>query len=269
MPVANGIHYELHGPEDGEPLILSAGLGGSAHYWRPNLAAFAADYRVILYDHRGTGRSDRALPDVVTVEDMADDMLALMDALDLDWAHVIGHAAGGVAALALAARAPERVGLLVVVNGWAKAEPHFLRCFDARLALLRDSGPEAYLRAQPVFLYPANWSSAHDAEIDAELPHLMAQFPGVANVEKRIAALAAFDLSDRLAAIEAPVLLIATADDALVPSRASDVLAEGLAHGELALSETGGHAYNVTEAEDFNAFVLGWLGGDGGGSEEA
>jgi len=268
MPVAAGIYYELHGPEEGEPLILSAGLGGSARYWQPNLAAFAETYRVILYDHRGTGRSERALPDVVTVDDMADDMLALMDALDLDWAHVVGHAAGGVAALALALKAPERIGLVVVVNGWAVAEPHFLRCFAARLALLRDSGPEAYLRAQPIFLYPANWSSAHDAEIAAELPHQLIHFPGVATMEKRIAALAAFDIGDRLDAIEAPVLLIATADDALVPSRASERLAEGLAHGELALSESGGHAYNVTEAEDFNAFVLGWLGGADEAQEE-
>lgn len=262
MPVANGLHYELHGPEDGEPLILSAGLGGSAQYWQPNLAAFAAEYRVILYDHRGTGRSDRALPDTVTVDDMADDMLALMDALGLDWAHVIGHAAGGVAALALALKAPERVGLIVVVNGWAAPDPHFLRCFDARLTLLRTAGPEAYLRAQPIFLYPANWSSAHHAAIEAELPEQLAQFPGVETLEKRIAALAAFDIADRLDAIEAPVLVIATADDALVPSHASERLADGLPHGELALSESGGHAYTVTEAEDFNAFVLGWLGSD-------
>ena len=63
MPIAAGLWYEWHGPEAGEVLILSPGLGGSATYWQPNLAAFAERYRVLLYDHRGTGRSDRALPD--------------------------------------------------------------------------------------------------------------------------------------------------------------------------------------------------------------
>ncbi len=63
MPHAAGLYYEMHGPEDGAPLILSPGLGGSADYWAPNLAAFAEAHRVILYDHRGTGRSERARPD--------------------------------------------------------------------------------------------------------------------------------------------------------------------------------------------------------------
>lgn len=61
MAEAAGLYYEEHG--SGPPLILSAGLGGSGNYWLPNLPALAERYRVILYDHRGTGRSDRALPD--------------------------------------------------------------------------------------------------------------------------------------------------------------------------------------------------------------
>src|SRR5690606_5956662 len=119
-------------------------------------------------------RSDRALPDVVTVEQFADDMLLLMEALGWPRANIVGHAAGGVAGLSLALRAPERLDRLVVVNGWAKADPHFLRCFEARLSLLRHAGVEAFLRAQPIFLYPAGWISAHSAELDAELPHQLA-----------------------------------------------------------------------------------------------
>jgi len=78
MGEVDGLYWEEHGPADGPPVILSPGLGGSAAYWAPNLAALTERHRVILYDHRGTGRSDRALPAELDVNDMADDVLALM-----------------------------------------------------------------------------------------------------------------------------------------------------------------------------------------------
>jgi aminoacrylate hydrolase len=268
MPHAAGLWYEIHGPADGPPLILSSGLGGSAAYWAPNLPALAARHRVILYDHRGTGRSDRALPPAVSVDDLADDILLLMDALGLQRAALIGHAAGGVAGLALALKAPERLDRLIVVNGWAGPDPHFLRCFEARLALLRDSGPEAYLRAQPIFLYPADWSSAHSAEIDAELPAHLAHFPSVATIEKRVAGLAAFDIRDRLGEIALPVLVIGAKDDMLVPPCAAVALADGLPNAGLGMSAFGGHACNVTDPDSFNGLVLGWLAGEFPGERE-
>ncbi len=258
MPLASGLYYECHGPADAPPLILSSGLGGSGNYWLPNLPALAGRHRVILYDHRGTGRSDRALPDAVTVEAWGDDILVLMDALALERTSLIGHAAGGVAGLALALKAPERLDKLVVVNGWARPDPHFLRCFEARLALLRHAGPEAYLRAQPIFLYPANWISEHADRLDAELPHQLAAFPAITTMERRIAALAAFDIADRLGEIRTPTLVIAARDDMLVPSRAGEALAEGLPTARFATMD-GGHACNVTDPRGFDAIVLDFL----------
>ena len=262
MAEAAGLYYETHGREDAPPLILSSGLGGSAHYWAPNIAALSERYRVIAYDHRGTGRSDRALPDAVTVDDLAAAMLALLDALAIPRAIVVGHAAGGVAALALALMAPDRIDKLVVVNGWASPDPHFLRCFAARLALLRGSGPEAYLRAQPLFLYPPNWISANDALLEAELPEQLAHFPGAATMEKRIAALAAFDVSERLRDIHRPVLVVVSDDDMLVPSNAGVALANGLPIAGFCRAEHGGHAVNVVDPDAFNSFVLAWLAGE-------
>lgn len=259
MPVAGGLYYEEHG--SGPPLILSSGLGGSASYWAPNIPALAEHFRVIAYDHRGTGRSDRTLPDVVTVDDFADDVLALMDALDLPKAHLVGHAAGGVAGLALALKAPERLDRLVVVNGWAKPDPHFLRCFEARLNLLRHAGVEAFLRAQPIFLYPANWISAHTEQLDAELPHQIADFPGVATMEKRIAALATFDATGRLDGLDDRTLVLVADDDMLVPSSAGEWLCGQLGWGTLSVLPRGGHACNVTRPEAFIKPVLAWLSG--------
>lgn len=258
MLIAGGIWYEWHGPEEGEVVILSPGLGGSGSYWTPNLAALSERYRVLLYDHRGTGRSDRVLSDV-TVQSMAGDVVGLMDALGIAKAHLVGHAAGGVIGLAMALDAPERLGKLVVVNGWAKLDPHFARCFDFRLDLLRNSGPAAYVRAQPIFLYPAEWISAHSAALDADEPHHIAQFPPVENIEKRIAALRAFDVDVRLNEIVTPVLALAAADDMLVPAHCSKYLADHIPGVQLAMMKWGGHGCNVTDPDTFNRITLEFL----------
>lgn len=259
MPLAAGLYYEEHGPNGAPPVILSAGLGGSAAYWAPNLAALAADYRVILYDHRGTGRSDRDLAFNLSVDDMALDVLALMNGLGLDRATLVGHAAGGAIGLALALKAPERLDRLVIVNGFSRPDPHFIRCFETRLALLRDSGVRAFLHAQPIFLYPARWISEHGERLAAEEAQQLGHFQGAPNIEARIAALFAFDVDARLAEIETPALIIAAEDDMLVPASCSEALAEGLPGATLAVM-TGGHACNVTEPLYFNHVLRDWLG---------
>ena len=259
MAEAAGLYYETHGRADAPPLILSSGLGGSASYWKPNIPALAEHFHVIAYDHRGTGRSDRALPDTVIVDDFADDILALLDALDIPKAHIVGHAAGGVAGLALALKAPERLDKLVVVNGWAKADPHFLRCFEARLNLLRHSGVEAFLHAQPIFLYPADWISVHTAELDAELSHQLASFPAAATMEKRIAALADFDVSGKLRHLTESVCVLVAADDMLVPRVTGWALSRELDGALFEVMEWGGHACNVTDPDTFNRIVLDFL----------
>ena len=259
MAEAAGLYYEEHGPKDAPPLILSSGLGGSASYWAPNIPALADQFRVIAYDHRGTGRSDRALPDDLSVDDLARDMLALLDAQGIGRADVVGHAAGGVAALRLARIAPDRVRRIVCVNGWVKADPHFLRCFEARLNLLRYAGVEAFLRAQPIFLYPAEWISEHSSELDADLPHQLTAFPGVAVMEKRIAALAAFDATGWIGKLTTPVLALSSGDDMLVPWTCSEALQNANRRIRQAGIGWGGHACNVTDPATFNRIVLDFL----------
>lgn len=254
----DGLYWESHG--EGPPLILSAGLGGSGNYWLPNLPALAADHRVILYDHRGTARSDRALPDPATVEQMGDDILALIDGLGLGKATIIGHAAGAVAGLAAALTAPGKIDRLVLVNGWSAPDPHFARCFDARLALLRNSGERAYVEAQPIFLFPANWISEHHEQLVAETEGHLAHFAGAEAYEKRIAALRAFDVDAQLSQISAPTLALAAEDDMLVPSNCSRRLAAGITGAKLAMMGWGGHGCNVTDPGGFNAHVLDFLG---------
>lgn len=257
MPEAAGLYYEEHG--SGPPLILSAGMGGSGNYWRPNLPALAARFRVILYDHRGTARSDRTV--TPRLESIGEDIARLMDALGIERASILGHAIGGMGGLSLALDAPERVEKLVVVNGWGRLDPYTKRCFDARLALLRAYGPGKYVDAQPIFLFPPQWISENSVRLDEEAKHHVAGFP-VEMVEARILAALEFDLIDRLEAkpLVTPVLLLASDDDALVPPGCSQVLAQAIPGAQLVRMPWGGHACNVTDPAGFDARVLKFLG---------
>lgn len=260
MPAALVAH-DLHGAGNpGASVLLSSGLGGAAAYWTPQLPALLdAGHRVIGYDQRGTGRSPGALPADYRIEAMAEDVLAVLDATGTERCHFVGHALGGLVGLQLALRAPERLLSLVLVNAWATLSPHTARCFQVRLALLEAAGAAAYVQAQPLFLYPADWSDEHAARIDAEVAHATAQFPGEAVLRARIAALRGFDIAAALAQIAVPTLAIASRDDVLVPWTCSRALAEQLPRARLALLPYGGHALNVTAAEDFNAQLLAFL----------
>lgn len=259
------LHHEVHGQgRPGAPsVLLSSGLGGSAGFWRPQIPALVeAGWRVVAYDHRGTGRSPAALTEGAhRIADMADDVRAVMQASDTERCHLVGHALGGLIGLQLALDAPECIASLVLVNAWSKPNPHSARCFDARLSLLGACGPAAYVQAQPIFLYPADWAAAHTQEVDEEVAHALAHFPGEANMRARIAALRAFDVDAQLARIACPVLVACAQDDVLVPWTQSRRLAEGLPKATLVHASHGGHAHSVTDSAGFNASLLQFLAG--------
>lgn len=253
--------YRILGRSDAaaETVLLSAGLGGAGAFWTPQTAALSRDFRVVLYDHRGTGENAGPLPQDYSIAHMARDIADILDAIGAPRAHLLGHALGGLAALELARCMPERVGRIIVVNGWLKADSHTRRCFDARLAALRGGGPEAYVKAQPIFLYPAAWISAHAAAVEQEVAHALAHFQGEANLLARITALLGFDATPAVARIEAPVLVAASRDDVLVPWTASETMARALPRARLWLVPEGGHAFTVTDPAPFNAEMLRFL----------
>jgi aminoacrylate hydrolase len=239
---------------------LSAGLGGLGSYWNGNADALvAAGHRVVLYDQRGTGRSPGELDPGLRLDAMADDLWTLASSLGSDQITIVGHALGGVLGLCVAARAPRLIASVVVVNGFASPDSHFVRCLEVRLALL-ELGVDEFVQAQPIFLYPANWSSAHRDRLDIEARSQIEHFQGEDNWRRRAGALLDCDLSERLREVRAPVLLIAADDDMLVPSTCSEVLRDRLPRATL-VRMMGGHACNITQPDRFDSILLGWLAG--------
>ncbi len=242
-----------------QAIVLSAGLGGAAAFWGPQRALLEQHFRVVAFDHRGTGANAEPLPGGYTIEKMADDVVAVLDAAGIEQAHLLGHALGGLVGLEMALRHPRRLGRLVAVNAWAKADRHTERCFDIRIGILEAQGAEAYVAAQPLFLHTAPYLSTHHGRILAEIAHGTAHFQGKPNLLARIAALRAFDVSEDLRRITAPVLVAAARDDLLVPWTASKILAEGLPNAEFWLTSEGGHAFTVEQPDRFNPVLLDFL----------
>jgi aminoacrylate hydrolase len=248
------MHFEVHGQRraDAETIVLSSGLGGSGSYWEPQMEMLSQHFRVVTYDHRGTGKTGGEVPEQGGISAMADDVLEIASALNLEKFHFMGHALGGLIGLDIALRKPELINKLILINAWSKADPHSGRCFDVRIELLEKSGVEAFVKAQPLFLYPAVWMSDHADRMASDEAHGVAHFQGRTNVLRRIAALRAFDVDGRLGDVTNPTLVIATKDDLLVPYTRSQRLAELLPNAELALFDFGAHAVNVTEETLFN-----------------
>lgn len=258
MPETSGLWFEEHGDRNAPPLILSSGLGGAGGYWKPNLRALSEHFRVITYDQRGTGASDRSPLDDVSVEAMARDVLLLMDALDLEKTHFVGHALGGAIGIECAITTG-RIDRLVVVNGWRTLSAHTRRCFAARLALLHGAGIDAFLEAQPLFLFPPDWIASHDEQLKAELAHHRASFPGIETMTQRIEAVQAYAPDPVGLAALAHLLVIATRDDFLVPYVSALDLAGLVPHAKIDSFAWGGHACNVTDPALFNRYVLDFL----------
>lgn len=255
------MHIELSGLQHPQAatLVLSAGLGGSASFWLPQINDLRNQYRVVVYDQRGTGRSPDALPEGYSMRDMAAELAAALAEHGIEQYAVVGHALGGMVAMQMALDYPDRLTGLVIVNGWLRLNPHTRRCFTVRQQLLLNVGVEAYVRAQPLFLYPADWLAENQARIEAEDALHTAHFQGMENLLRRLDALMQCDYTQQAGKIVQPVLLICSQDDLLVPWTCSEALCDALPNATLQKMAWGGHAMSVTDSSTFNHILLSWL----------
>ena len=108
------IHYEITGLTKRAPVLLVQGLGAEKNSWNLQRAALALRHRTIAFDNRGAGRSDK--PDgTYNLEQMADDAIAVLDAAEIESAHVVGLSMGGAISQIIALKYPQRVRSLTLV----------------------------------------------------------------------------------------------------------------------------------------------------------
>ncbi len=191
-------------PFAGAPVVvLIAGLGGSGNYWLPQLAVLGQEYQVVCYDQRGTGNNPDPLPEDYTLAHMADELALALAGAGIARYCVVGHALGALVGLRLAIDKPDALTALVCVNGWP-LNAHTRRCFDVRERLLHAGGAQAWVEAQPLFLYPADWMAARAPRLEAEDALALAHFQGKANLLRRLHALKQADFSRHAARVRCP-----------------------------------------------------------------
>lgn len=247
------LYYEVYG--DGEPVIFVAGLVGVGSYWQPQIAAFSEKYQVLLQDHRGCGQSTHSRIDY-SIEQMADDVVQLMDKLKIERAHLVGHSTGSVIGQVIAIEHPERLKSFVAYASWTKADPFMRRVFEARRTLLTASGARAYVRSAPLFLYPDWWINQNEQMLEDRETRSIPAMPAAEIGASRIDALMAFDRTADLHKITTPTLVVCAKDDFLTPAYFSEELAKSIKGAELVLLDGGGHMCSEVTVAEFNRVVL-------------
>ncbi len=239
------LHYERRG--HGPPLLLIQGMGANGTHWgEPFLSALERDFELVLYDHRGIGRSAPLQgPAGITVAGLAGDALALLDALGIAQAHVLGISMGGMIAQEVALAAPERILSLILGAtscGGTQARataPEVVQRLTT-VALSRDR--ELMLRTGFELVVsrrhaadPAHFAAfvAATEQFPASLPVLLAQ-KGAAD---------GHDAYSRLRAVRLPTLVIHGTADELLASINGDLVASLIPGARLELLEGVGHLF--------------------------
>ena len=250
------INYEVTG--EGHPLIFVSGLNGVARYWQSQVPVFAKHYKVVTYDQRGTGGSDR-LQKTFSVDQMTAELVALMDGLKIERAHIVGLSTGGAIGQTLAITQPQRVARLVLSSTWTHCDPWFRRLFEARRAMYQQCGPELHAMFHPLFLYPPEYVNSHDDEITEEQKNAPTKSSAVDISVGRINGLLAFDRRAGLPTIKAPTLVLTCDNDYITPSYHAEYIARTIPGAKLVIPKGGGHSFSKANPAEFNRIVLDFL----------
>jgi 3-oxoadipate enol-lactonase len=242
---AGDIELDFERTGSGPPLLLIMGMSGTSLHWGEQfLALLREDFDVIAYDHRGVGAST-PLDGPVTIRQMADDAAALLGALELDDAHVMGISMGGMIAQELALGHAARVRTLTLGCTYCGGEGSSLasEAVMSKLAAAMASGDrERALRAG----WEINVSATMAADDDAYAAFRalgLKRAVAVPVIMEQLQACAAHDTNERLAQIAAPTLVVHGTDDQLLPVQNGRLIASRIPGARLEIFDDVGHLF--------------------------
>lgn len=249
--------YDSRG--SGDPLLMIYGLGGNATNWSPRLLErLSRDFRVITFDNRGAGRTDK--PDVpYSIEMLADDTAGLLHALEVRRAHVLGISMGGMIAQELVLRHPAIAQTLTLGCTSAGGKNSLPPPPDAIAALTapRDGRTnEQIIRDGWPFLYTRDYIDRHRAELEAEIPGLIEYAMPAFAYRRQLEATFTFNTYDRLGQIDTPTLVITGADDTLLPAGNSPIIADRIPGARCHLIANSGHLFFNQTTDEFLSFFM-------------
>lgn len=245
------IGVEETGSGAATPIVFLHGVGSDKSVWAPQLEHFGQTRRAVALDYPGYGESDPAPADT-SRDDYAQAMLAAMDALAIDRAHVCGLSLGGVIAIAVHHAAPERCASLIIADSFA-VHPNGKGIYELSVAASDDMPALAEARM------PALLAEGVAPNVREELVATMSRIdPSAFRIGAKAVWLA--DQRDRVREIRCPTLVIVGDQDPVTPVALSDELVGAIAGAQLRVIAGSGHLSNIEKPAEFNAAAEEFIG---------
>jgi 3-oxoadipate enol-lactonase len=245
------IGYIERGVGSETPILFLHGVGSDKSVWRPQLDHFGMTRRAVAFDYPGYGES--GFVEGASRDDFAAAILAAMDALEIDRAHVCGLSLGGVIAIAMHSAAPRRCASLIIADSFA-VHPEGQGIYDRSVAASQAMTMRELAKARSG---PLLGSEATDA-FRSEVVDTMAAIDPAAY---RLGAAAVWlaDQRDRAAKIEVPTLILVGDEDKITPVSLSEELQHLVPQSKLQVIRGSGHLANAEQAQAFNSAIESFL----------
>jgi len=260
---ANGqeLYFEVHG--EGPPLVLVMGIGYDATLWTlAQVPALSQTFQVVIFDNRDVGRSSKAAAPY-TIADMADDVAALMDALAIKRAHLLGLSMGGMIAQEFALRHADRLHRLVLSGcGAAPARAAFDPIRTWNWVKANDQSGEVFACQQFTWLFSTAFLRNKEAvqqtiSMLTSNPHPV----GPEGYNRQAQAYLQHDALDRLAEVKSPTLVIVGEQDLLTPPWICREVADRIPGSQFEIIKGDGssHVVPIERPDEFNHLVTRFL----------
>lgn len=247
--------YAWHGAENAFPLVLVNGLLADTTSWVFQVPALATRFRVLTYDCRGQGQSAKP-PGPYAPPLHTQDLLALLDALAVEQAHVVGLSNGGAIALSLAASQPTRVARLVVADAVARVDVALGAKVRSWLAALDVGGLGLRFDVATPWVWGATFLNHNEANLAAWRAKALEADP---QAIRTLLNGTPFDLMPLLGQIQAPTLVLVGEEDLLAPPWEARAIAAAIPQAQFQIVPQAGHALPFERPETFNSLVLQFL----------